>query len=48
MKTKRWTKQELAKQRVRRAAHFASKKVTLPKEPWKKYDKPDFIKNKKS
>ena len=48
MKSKRWTKKELARQNLRRAAAISFKKVTLPKEPWKKYDRPDFIKNKKS
>jgi len=48
MKSKRWTSKELAKQKVRRAAAISVKKVTLPKEPWKQYDRPDYIKNKKS
>ena len=48
MKSKRWTKKELAKQNLRRAAAISHKKITLPQPPWKKYDKPDYIKNKKS
>ncbi len=48
MKSKRWTSKELAKQAVRRAAATGHKKVTLPQPPWKKYDRPDYIKNKKS
>lgn len=48
MKSKRWTKKEIVKQNMRRAAAISHKKVTLPQPPWKKYDRPDYIKNKKS
>ena len=48
LKTKRWTSRELAKQKVRRADYFNKTPVTLPTAPWKKYDRPDYIKNTKT
>ena len=46
---KRWSKDQLRKQLIKQHNAHASKKVTLAKPPWEKlYDRPDFIKVKKS